>query len=137
MIPDIESIVRDYLRADPNVSAITTRVVAKTPKTTAEPWVKVDLSDAPQLVGSVPDHLVPFSLQLDCYAGFTGGKPQANDLVRTVRESLTGLSGVQGGAAISGARITGMPHLPDPDLKDSEDHPRERYILDATVYAHS
>jgi hypothetical protein len=138
VIPDIEKSVSDYLRADPAVSAITTHILAKTPPKTDDPWVKVTMYGAPQLPGSRLDHLVPFALQLDCYAGLTGGKPQANDLVRAARAAVKQMEGgTYGGAVISAVNIRDMPHSPDPDLRDDEGYERSRYILDATVYAHA
>jgi hypothetical protein len=137
-VPDIEKIVSDYLRADPAVSAITTHILAKTPPKTDEPWVKVTMYGAPQLPGSRLDRLVPFALQVDCYAGYTGGKPLANDLARAARAAVKQMEGgIYGGAVISAVSIRDMPHSPDPNLKDDQGNERERYILDATVYAHS
>lgn len=128
----------DYLRTHPSVAPITTRIVAKTPpeEKQTDAWVKVTLIDAPQNPRSGFDHLVAFALQLDCYAGFYGGKPQANDLARAVRAALVEMQGAHGGATVSGTRITAMPHVPDPDLKAEKDNQRERYIVDAEVFMH-
>lgn len=135
-LPDIERVVSDYLRTNAGIVPLGTRIVGKTPDSTAQSWVKVTRITAPQLNGSVPDYLIPFLTQFDCYAGSGGGQPEANQLGDAVREALTAMSGTYSSTVVSCARIVSDGRVEDPDLRDSTGHPRERRVLTAEIYAH-
>lgn len=126
MIPDCEKIVSDYLR-----DSLGKRVVGKPPSSTVDAWIQVTQLAAIQ--NDPADHLVEFYLQFDCYAGATGGQPEANLLARTVREFLIALNGTQADAVISVVRIAGDVRLPD----TSFDPARDRRILSAHAWAHT
>jgi hypothetical protein len=132
LIPYAEKLVSDHLRSYPGVEDLEARVRGTTPDTLDEPWVRVTMLDASQT--DVPDHLVGFYFQFDCYAGKEGGQPEASLLARTVREALTNLEGTFTDGTVSGVRINGQARIPDPD---ADEPARERVILTATVYAHS
>lgn len=134
MIPDIERIVGDYLRGHDAVAAlIGRRVVGKTPETTDTAWVRLTVLNAPSLPSSPVDHLIAFLAQLDCYAGKTGGQPEAILIGRTVRAALDAMAGQFAGAVVTAVRFTGMQRLPDEAWTPT----RERMILTATIYAHA
>lgn len=133
MIADLEKIAADYLRDHPAVHALTTRVVSKTPETTATSWVRTTTLDARDEARSNLDHLITFLLQLDCYAGATGGKPEASHLARTVRSALKGMPGSHDGAVVSRVAFTGHIRIPDTAIEPA----RERFILTALITAHA
>jgi hypothetical protein len=133
VIPDMEKVVSDYLRADPNVQAVASRIVGKTPATTTEPWVRVTQLDAANDPTSRVEHLIAYLMQFDCYAGSEGGQPEANLLGRIVRASLILMPGVHDSVVVSSTRIVSDPRIPDTDFEPA----RERRILTARIHAHA
>lgn len=133
LIPDAEKVVSDYLREVDEVEAIVgRRVVGKTPSSVAEPWVRLTRINAADDANSSADHLVAFYLQADCYAGASGGQPEANLLGRTVRAALKAMQGTSvGGTVVSRVRVSDG-RIADPQLEPA----RERTIVTATVYMH-
>jgi hypothetical protein len=127
MIPDLEPILVAHLKA-----ATGARVVTRTPTDKTAGWVRITQLDGQ---GSYPDHLVDFLVQADCYgtAG-TAGQAEASLLARQVREALADLPGVHGDAVVTGTRITGHARIPD---TDGFEPARERYIVSASIFAHS
>jgi hypothetical protein len=133
VIPYAEKIVSDYLREHAAVSAITTRIVGKPPSSQTDPWVMVTQLAAAQEVASITDHLIAFMLQFDCYAGATGGQPEANLLARTVRAALQDIATAShDDAVVTGCRLIGHARIPDTDFEPQ----RERFALTAEVYIH-
>lgn len=124
-IPDLERIASDHLRAR------SVRAVGKTPDVRDAAWVRVTQLDASQ--NGSPDHLVSFLLQFDCYAGETGGQPEAVQLGRTVRALLGDLPGVHGTDVVTGVEITTHARVADTDLEPA----RERVIVTAEIWAHA
>lgn len=133
MIADLEKVAADYLRANAAVRALTTRVVSKTPDTTSAGWVRTTTLDARDEARSGLDHNITYLLQFDCYAGATGGKPEASALARTVRAALQAMPGVRDGVVVSRVAFTGHIRIPDTALEPA----RERFIVSAQVTAHS
>jgi hypothetical protein len=123
MVPDTERIVSDYLRTHADITALSTRIVGKTPDNKSTSWVRVTELSAPQV--NQPDHLIEAMIQFDCYAGATGGQPEANTLARTVRAVLGTLPN-------AGVRILGGPRGVDTDLEPARDYK----ILTALVWVH-
>lgn len=134
MTPYVEKIVGDYLRSNDDVAALTSRVRGTPPgeKERSEAWVQVTLLNEPQEPGAIADRLVACYLQFDCYAGATGGQPEASLLSRTVRAALHGLPGTYDEGEVTAVRISGRSYIPDPDIEPQ----RERYIVTATIWAH-
>lgn len=132
LIPDAEKVTSYYLRQHPAVVALDARIVGKTPSSTAAPWVRVTQLDASQDDTSQFDHLVEFYLQLDCYAGATGGQPEASLLARTVRAAVIDMPGEHDDCIVTRARISGAARVPDQALEPA----RERVIVTAIVTAH-
>lgn len=126
MIPDGERLISDYLR-----SLVSARVVGKTPSKTDTAWVKVTLLNAQDEAEPV-EWFIRFTLQLDCYAGNTGGQPEVNSLAASVRGALSGMAGTHAGGVVSAVRFLGMARIPDVDFKPQ----RERVILTVAMYAH-
>lgn len=123
LAPDVEKVVSDYLRIHADIVALNTRIVGKTPDNKSTSWVRVTKLDNPQV--NQPNWLRAFLLQLDCYAGATGGQPEANLLCRTVEAVLWTLPN-------AGVRILGGPRLLDTDLEPA----RDRVITTAEVWLH-
>lgn len=134
LTPDGEKLVSDFLRDHPDLAELGARVVSKTPPDRATPWVRVTQLDAGQATRDPSDHLVEFFLQLDCYAGADGGKPQASLLTRTARAALQTIAQAShADAVVTGCRISGAARVPDTDFEPA----RERFVLTATVWAHA
>lgn len=121
--PDVEKVVSDYLRTHADIVALNTRIVGKTPDSKSTSWVRVTKLDAPQV--NQPDWLRAFLVQCDCYAGATGGQPEANLLCRTVEAVLGALPN-------AGVRILGGPRGLDTDLEPA----RDRAITTAHIWLH-
>lgn len=130
-VPDVERLVSDYLRTHADITALNTRIVGKSPESKTTSWVRVTELDSPQV--NQPDHLVESLMQFDCYAGATGGQPEANTLARTVRAVLGTLPGTHSGGVVSGVRVLGGPRQLDTDLEPA----RDMKIVEALVWAHA
>jgi hypothetical protein len=129
-VPDIEKIVSNILRTHADIVALNARVVGKTPDDKSTPWVRVTELDSPQI--NQPEWLISFLVQFDCYAGATGGQPEATNLARAVRAVLTAAPGAQSGGVISGVRNLGGPRQLDTDLEPARDYK----IHTAEIFAH-
>lgn len=136
MIVDIEKLTSKYLRADPDIIAIGTRIRAVTPAAqsggTAEPWTRLTMLDAQSATRSRADHLIDYMVQADVYAGSTGGQPEALTHARTVREVLHRMPGLHPDGVVTSVRFTGMIRLPDGDFEPA----RERVVITAEIIAH-
>lgn len=131
MIVDAEKLVSNYLREHVRITPLGARVVGKTPDSTIAPWIRVTQINAPQ--GGVPDHHVAFTLQLDCYAGKTGGQPEANSLAIAARAALQDAHlSTHALGIVSGCAISSDMRLPDTDFEPA----RDRRVITATVWAH-
>lgn len=128
MIVDSERMVTDFLRNHPDIDA---HILTLPPETTEDSWVMVTQLGASQT--DLPDHLVAFYLQFDCYAGRTGGPKEANDVGRAVRAALRELNGSQTGGVVSGVQIEEDRRLPD----DTFEPARQRRLLSATLWIHA
>jgi hypothetical protein len=124
LIPDVEKLCADHLRAHADIVALNTRIRVTTPPDKSTSWVLITKINSPQV--NSPDHLVQFLVQFDCYAGATGGVPEVNTLERTVRAALGELPN-------AGVEILGGPRSVDTDLEPA----RDRVTLDAYIYAHA
>lgn len=132
MIPDVEKLTADYLRTAPGIEALGARVVGKTPEKLSTPWIKLVQIDATNAAVSPPERLIEFALQLDCYAGSSGGQPEATLLARTARAALVSMPDAShDGAVVTSVRFSGMIRLPDADFEKA----RERVVLDVSVWA--
>ena len=134
MIVDGPAIVHAHLTAE---SAITTivgdRVTDITPEDVSHPWVKVQLIQAPQADNVPFDYLVPFTFQIDCYAGKGQAQTEANLLGRIVRASLNEMPHTtHTDAVVTQVRHISFRFMPDTDLEPA----RDRYVLLTTVVAH-
>lgn len=129
MIPSAEKIVSAYLR-----SITGERVVSVTPVETLEPWIRVTLLADPSTDGGVADHLIEAMLQVDCFAGESGGQGTVDLLRRTVRESFTTMhTASHTGAVVTGCEVTGTARIPDVAFEPA----MERYAMTVTVWMHS
>lgn len=130
-VVDIERLVSDYLRTHADIVALSTRIVGKTPESKTTSWVRVTELDSPDMDIS-PVH-VESMVQLDCYAGATGGQPEVNTLARTVRAVLTTLPGTHPLGVVTGVRVQGGPRGLDTDLEPA----RDRKTLTAFIWNHA
>jgi len=136
-ILDLEKITGDYLRNDPDVTALGARVSGEIPKTFKNPWVRITQVDALNATGT-PDveHLVSYLLQYDAWAGeeTDNQQAQASTLGRTVRAALVGMQGqTLQGAVVTGVEVRNDARVPDQDF----DPPRQRRVLTVEIWAHS
>ena len=89
---------------------------------------------APQAPNTRVDHLVEFYFQIDCYAGATGGLPEAITLGRAVRAALVEMPNSEhDDAVVTATRIRGDRSLPDTAMEPS----RNRVILTASCWIHA
>lgn len=133
MSVDIEKLVSAYLRAHDDVIALGTRVRATNPGEqtggTAAPWVRVRMLDS-RLVTRA-NWLKSYMVQLDVYAGDTGGQPQANAHALAIEDVLYAMPGEHADGVVTKA-TTALAHIPDGDFEPA----RERVVITCEVYAH-
>jgi len=129
VIVDMEAIVRTYL----DTVVIGASVAGETPRNTSQAWVKVTQIGTRVIGNADVDHFHAYHIQLDCYAseGGPAGQVEAFDLYQDVRAALVNLPGTTVAAHISTVRFTAALRLPD----EAFEPPRQRYILDAHIYA--
>ena len=135
LTPDVEAITATYLLAHDDIEALVgDRIGGRHPHRTTTPWIKVvQIGDT---VTSRSTHLVSAYLQFDCYGGrdIDTAQGEASLLARTLRAALNDMpEATHNGAVVTGVVFTGNRRVPDPDVGTPA---RERYILDATIYAH-
>jgi len=137
-ILDMAAITCEYLRDYSGVAALVGERVATrspAPDDLDEPWVRVTPLDPENVTGtSRVEWLVSYYLQIDCYAGAENRfHEEAFDLARTVRAALVDMPGAfLEEAVVTDIGFASMPPRPDTDLTPA----RERFILDAEIYAH-
>jgi len=124
-VVDAEKLLAFYLREHGF------RVVGTTPSDRDTAWVRVIQIAAANIAGP-PDYFTRSLLQLDCYAGKSGGQPEAINLALAVREVLWPLVGTRAQGVVSATLITNQTRLPDPDFEPA----RERVVLTVELYAH-
>ncbi len=131
----MEKILVDYLGGDSAIEGIVgDRIATKTPRTLDEPWIRLSVLADPPAGKSSVDHNIAFYVQLDCYAGEEGTQAAANLLARSVRASLGEMPKQEhDGAVVSGVKVEGSRPMPDDTFEPTMD----RYIVTATVWAHS
>lgn len=126
---NIESLVSGYLR-DQDFRA---RVSPPDESHRGESWVEYSLINAPSDDIIPVEWLTGFMLDFRCYAGATGGQPEAHDLVYAVREALALLPKTSfDDAVVTQVKFLAMPYVPDTEMEPA----RERYVLTARIYAH-
>lgn len=124
---DIKRIVGDHLR-DAGLRASYT---APADRSTA--YTRIRMVNAPES-GDGVDHLVPYLLQLDVYAGDTGGYPEAWDTADAVRRELRALEGyADTDGVITRVQIIGATDLPDSEGFEAA---RERIAITAELTGH-
>lgn len=134
LIPNGEKVVADYLRTHSAVAPLCTRVTSKAPDNRDTAWIRYHQLNATKEPKSRPEWLITFLLQLDCYAGKTGGQPEASLLARTVRAALLDMpTATLADAVVSRVAIVSMPRLPDTAMEPA----RERFVITANVQMRS
>jgi len=128
---NIEKTVRDYLE-----DTLSVWVGGSTPKDTGQQFIRVTQLDERNVAGARTDHFNDHMIQLDCYAsgdgpGFQG---EAQQLYRDTRDALAAMSDETfTGVVVTAVTFSGCPRIPDTDFEPA----RQRYIINAFVYAHS
>jgi hypothetical protein len=128
VIPDAEKVISKHLREQADL-----RVVGKTPEDTDQGWVRLTLLDDPAVAGSRHEHLIEAIVQLDCYAGRTGGQPEANLLSRATRAAIVEMHEHEHDEAVVTGATARRRRSPDPTFTPA----RERVIVTARVWMHS
>ena len=125
----MEAIATAYL--DTVVTGVA--VSGETPRNTSQSWVKVTQIGTRVAGNADVDHFHAYHIQFDCYASEGGpvGQVEAFDLYQDVRAALVNLPGTTTDAHISTVRFTAAIRLPD----EAFEPPRQRYVLDAHIYA--
>lgn len=128
-IVDIEAVVATYLR-DLDFRA---RATPPDESNRGEPWIQVELVSGPSDDVIPVDWFVAFTVQLACYAGRSGGQPEANRQGFGVRAALDLMPKVAfDDAVVTAVKFVGMNRTPDEHMEPA----RERYMLDALIHAH-
>jgi len=134
MIADGLAITIGYLRTHAALTDLNADVRTELPADFNRPTVKVLQLNADDRSEST-DHLIAYHLQFDCYAqskGPTPGTGQASLLVRTVRAALKEMPRADLDVVVKNVTFGVCPQLPD----DAWDPPRQRFSLEAWIYAH-
>lgn len=125
---DVEKVLSKYLRDQTKE-----RIVGKTPESTDTSWVRLTLLDDPAVEGHRSDHLIEAYVQLDCYAGKSGGQPEANNLSLTIRQALVEIADHTLEGATASGSFPRRRRSPDPEFTPA----RERVIVTARVWMHA
>lgn len=139
-IPDAEALIGAHLRDHPDLEALNARVAGHAPADGAtSPWIRLTLLDAQNDAQSIPEHLIDYMLQLDCYASAGAmrdhvGQAEANRVALAARAVLHSMpQEFTGDAVITSARFVSMARIPDEGYEPA----RERVILTATIFLHA
>lgn len=137
MILNAEALIGKYLRELPALKALKVRVLGETPPEADQekPWIRLTLIDPQNATGiNRVERLVSYYLQLDCYAGATGGQSEAFAVATAARSALVGLPDADpfAEAVVTDADPLSMPRIPDTDFAAT----RQRYVLDIEVWMH-
>jgi hypothetical protein len=133
LIPDVEQLLWEFLRADADVTALVdpTRIVGHTPPDTGAAWVRI------RRIGGIPPFERPFVLdqarvQFDVYGGT---KSQAYRLAATIRAACSArLVGAHSEGVVTGMQWLTLLYLPDEDVETQGGGPRPRYVFDMLPY---
>jgi hypothetical protein len=131
-IPNAEKTAGKWLRAGQDV-----RVVHEPPRgdNRTLPWIYLFQINATDSSRSGVEHFITALLQFDCYAGASGGVPEAIELGNSVRAVLKRLQGQTfEGAVVTDVSFAGHRRVPDPDVDEPA---RQRVILTAELRMHN
>ncbi len=139
-MPYCQKVVQDYLRDQIDGVRIVSNPPPEGSRDTA--WVQVIQTGATHNGLDPTDKQIGFYYQFSCYAGEDGGVPEAERLSRKVSAAVTAMLGVfdaptedDSDVVVSGAAVENGPlSLPD---TDGFEPARDRFLLDAVVYAHT
>lgn len=138
-LPDMEALVGGWLSEHPDIVALDVRVASKAPDSMTRAWIRVTLLAAEDVGGSEIEHLIDYTLQLDCYAGSDAmsahvGRTRASLLARTARAVLKDREGLQDdGVVVTRVRFPGVARLPDTAFEPA----MERYVITMDLLAHA
>jgi hypothetical protein len=128
VLPSVERLVVEYLRASTDVQALVNqRVSTSLPSSPTFPYVTLLLVSGGELARN---HLDVVTLQVDAWGGT---REQADVLIRTVRAAMLQMPGVHDGAVVS-AVVTLVTPRWNPD--DTVEPPKARYTCDMQVVLH-
>lgn len=127
-----QKILSDYLREHDDVGG---RVVSHPPdgNNRASSWIMVTLLSAPQDEDSLHDWYIEFYFQIDCYAGATGGLPEAFTLGGHVRDAIVEMPATgHDDAVVTATKIYGY----NPDLDTDMEPARDLVRITASCWMH-
>lgn len=129
LLPDVEVLVTSFLRAQPEVATITTRVYTTIPENPTFPLLRVRrIAGFPVL--HHPLHLDAPLVQIEGYAQTKGA---ARLLTETARAVLAERAiGTHSTGVVSDVRFGAMSWLPDEEFTP----PKPRYVADCTITLH-
>lgn len=139
VLPDVEGIVGGWLIGHSDIAALDVRVASKAPDSMTRAWIRVTLLSADDDPPSSLEHLVEYTLQIDCYAGSVSmgdhvGRARASLLARTARAVLKARQAtVSDGLVVTRVRFSGNSRLPDTAFEPA----MERYVLTVEILAHA
>lgn len=137
-LPDMEGLVGGWLAEHPDIIALDARVASKAPDSMTRAWIRVTLLAAEDVGLSEIEHLIDYTLQLDCYAGSNAmsahvGRTRASLLARTARAVLKDKEGVEGDGVVVTRVRSGVARLPDTAFEPA----MERYVITMDLLAHA
>lgn len=127
LLPDVEALTVNRLRASADVTALVGQRVGTTLYDGLTPALKVTLVSGDE---RVRDHLDAPRVQVDAYGGT---KADANDLARTARAALVAVSGAFAEGVVTAVRTLVTPWW-NPD--SGFEPPRPRYSFDVELTVH-
>lgn len=139
LTPNIEALIGGWLRTNPAITLLAAHVGGRTPDNAMRPWIRVTLLAARDNSTAKREHLIEYTVQLDCFAGKTAmdaysGQAEAWALKANARAILAAIEGQAiDGIVVSEVRFTGDARLPDTTMEPA----RERYVLTVAVRAHA
>jgi hypothetical protein len=132
LMPDVEYVLRDFLLAQAEVTAITSQIhKAQLPAGVTWPAVKLTRITGQALIES-PQTFDESRVQVDCFGG-----PQrtANRLAETIRSVVNQRMGnyMHADGTISYAYSDPPIYQPDTTITGDQGGPKPRYIVDVTL----
>src|SRR3954467_15886981 len=131
LMPDVEYVLRDFLLADADVTAMTTEIhKAQLPAGVTYPCVKLTRIAGAAII-ETPQTFDSSRVQVDVFGG-----PQrtANRLAETIRQVVNGMANyAHADGTITYAYSDPPIYQPDTTTTGDQGGPRPRYIVDVTI----
>lgn len=128
---EMEKVLRAYL----NTQDLGVKIAGENPKDTEQGWLKLTQLDDRAVGVEEADYFHNHHIQVDCYASVNGtaGQDEARDLYIATRAAIVCMKYADlEDAVVTTVRFGACPRVPD----EAFNPPRQRYIIDAHIYAH-